>query len=63
MYEKAINDLKTDSIFYHLVTKLELAKVKATIALDNLNSELRPYEELPDLTDNEIDIYLTENPI
>lgn len=63
MYEKAINDLKTDSIFYHLVTKLELAKVKATIDLDNLNSELRPYEELPDLTDNEIDIYLTENPI
>lgn len=58
--EEAINEIKDNSRFIRLLNKLDMEKLRTTLALDRINAELRVYEGEPDLTDGEINIYITQ---
>lgn len=59
-YKKIIEDLNKETIFYRLINKLEFNKAYVGFKLERLNNTLQAFLKEPDLTDNEIDIYLSD---
>lgn len=59
--DKAIATLQQETFMYRLANKLEMEKFRIYTELGRINSALRIYESNPDLTDNEIDIYIKCN--
>ena len=57
----AIKELENDTLLHRLINRLEMEIFRSTTELTNINSSLRIYENNPDLTDGEIDIYVSGN--
>ena len=59
--DSTIQKIKDDRKLSRLVNKLEMEKFHNQTSLASINSNLRVFENKPDLTDGEIDIYLNGN--
>lgn len=58
--DSAIQEIGDDKRFDRLINKLEMEKFHNQTSLAGVKSNLRIFEQKPDLTDGEIDIYLQE---
>lgn len=59
--DKAIHDIEHQRELSRLINKLENEKFRNQTSIARLNAQLRIFEQKPDLTDGELDIYLQYN--
>ena len=56
--EQALNNIKGNINFARLQVKLEQEKARILQEIERITVEMRVYEDEPDLTDGEINIYI-----